>query len=706
MDRSDAIMKYIHILTITIILLMSGTASAWLSDYDHRMAITVNNGGASTLNYYQFNFTNDTNTLVAAGHMLSSGADCRVTDHLDNLIPFWNETAFNAAGTKIWANATTLVVGSNMFYMYYGNVGASSVANITTTFMFGDNFYGADPVKSSFGDWSACRASYIVGDTAYVTERNGLHAVNISDKSNPVLRGFVSLGTGSIDDGSLDVNVIGNYAFVSVRSNHKLSVVDISNPDNLVEVGNVIDATYLYDNHGIYALGDYVYCCPYCKAALGYLTIVNVSNKTNPTIEGHVAHATALKGVHDVVVDGNYAYVASHFSGSTGSNGTVTIIDVSNKASPSVVSYIDSTDLYAAADIQKSGNYVYTGCSNSIVADRWIASIDVSDVNNPSIADRLTGYGAYIGAIHGNYFYGADGYCAINTVDISTPTALSLVKQYSFLASDCNHVFLTEDGAYLIVSRWQQSPATDKFYIINCSDMLAPGDGIDSDKWNIAGATGSWILDNGALKVSGSGTSRMISTYSVPSAYIFEMKTKKPDDWNIYGYPKYVDTGNFVGGTLAGTGHAYRDFTVKDGGSETTFDRANVAWSLNTWYRWKLVDNSGTYNFTTEKLDGSDSHTMNNADSVGFTGNLALAIYNGEGYFNNVRVRKYAAIEPTSSLGAEEDASSAEVSYMPPNPISLMNTTGNFWINHTWSPGSSNVTNSYNVSAKHYDLCI
>lgn len=35
---------------------------------------------------------------------------------------------------------------------------------------------------------------------------------------------------------------------------------------------------------------------------------------------------------------------------------------------------------------------------------------------------------------------------------------------------------------------------------------------------------------------------------------------------------------------------------------------------------------------------------------------------------------------------------------MPPTPTTLANTTGNFWVNHTWAAGSGNVTDSYNVS--------
>ena len=141
-----------HILSIGIVLIFvmstCGTASAWLPDYNHRMSISVSNPESFELTNYQFNFTNDTNTLVAAGHMQASGADCRITDHLDNPISSWNETAFNAAGTKIWANAT-LPVGDNMFYMYYGNAAASSVSSISNKFVFGDDFES----YSISGDW-------------------------------------------------------------------------------------------------------------------------------------------------------------------------------------------------------------------------------------------------------------------------------------------------------------------------------------------------------------------------------------------------------------------------------------------------------------------------------------------------------------------------------------------------------------------------
>ncbi len=36
--------------------------------------------------------------------------------------------------------------------------------------------------------------------------------------------------------------------------------------------------------------------------------------------------------------------------------------------------------------------------------------------------------------------------------------------------------------------------------------------------------------------------------------------------------------------------------------------------------------------------------------------------------------------------------------YIPADPTNLQNTTGNFWINNTWLPGTGNTTDSYNVS--------
>ena len=46
------------------------------------------------------------------------------------------------------------------------------------------------------------------------------------------------------------------------------------------------------------------------------------------------------------------------------------------------------------------------------------------------------------------------------------------------------------------------------------------------------------------------------------------------------------------------------------------------------------------------------------------------------------------------NVGAEQ----GEEEYIPPDPTSLANTTGDFWVHYTWDAGSGNITDLYNVS--------
>ncbi|MBC2748699.1 MAG: hypothetical protein HF975_17190 [ANME-2 cluster archaeon] len=43
-------------------------------------------------------------------------------------------------------------------------------------------------------------------------------------------------------------------------------------------------------------------------------------------------------------------------------------------------------------------------------------------------------------------------------------------------------------------------------------------------------------------------------------------------------------------------------------------------------------------------------------------------------------------------------SSAAPTGTIPPVPTDLQNTTGNYWVNHTWTVGTGIVTDGYNVS--------
>ena len=130
-----------------------------------------------------------------------------------------------------------------------------------------------------------------------------------------------------------------------------------------------------------------------------------------------------------------------------------------------------------------------------------------------------------------------------------------------------------------------------------------------------------------------------------------------------------------------------------------------VLTQTNKSYRTILID--GVLENTTTSTYGNMS-TLNTA-SIGvlerstygsyFVGgideqrisDIARSIPWSQTEYNNT-----ASPELFISIGAEQGG--AVEGYTPPNPTPLSNTTGNFWVNYTWSAGSGNVTDSYNVS--------
>ena len=120
--------KLITLLLIVFLTCLISPAAAWLSDYDYRVPVEINNTGDNLIEY-QYNFSVDTVSLVSAGKMNADGSDCRITNYTDVLQEFWNETAFNSSNTKIWVNATSLCnVSNTTHYMYYGKSGVNSVS--------------------------------------------------------------------------------------------------------------------------------------------------------------------------------------------------------------------------------------------------------------------------------------------------------------------------------------------------------------------------------------------------------------------------------------------------------------------------------------------------------------------------------------------------------------------------------------------------
>ena len=124
-------------------------------------------------------------------------------------------------------------------------------------------------------------------------------------------------------------------------------------------------------------------------------------------------------------------------------------------------------------------------------------------------------------------------------------------------------------------------------------------------------------------------------------------------------------------------------------GSWTLLDSGASEDSVTTWHKWSILCNGisiKTYFDNALRNEALDSGVS--SGGIGVRGAVNANIY-----LDDVRIRKYVATPATYTFGSKEDPT-----YIPPNPTNLQNTTGQFWINHTWQSGTGNVTDSYNVS--------
>lgn len=130
---------YLEKIILLTILFMLGVlyAEAQLVGYPYKDAIKVHeNSGTQKVNY-QVLITVNTQTLITAGKMQSTGNDIRFSKNCNGstLYNYYIESGINTTTTKIWVQIDTLAAnGDRLFYMMYGNATASAASNFNTCF--------------------------------------------------------------------------------------------------------------------------------------------------------------------------------------------------------------------------------------------------------------------------------------------------------------------------------------------------------------------------------------------------------------------------------------------------------------------------------------------------------------------------------------------------------------------------------------------
>ena len=334
----------------------------------------------------------------------------------------------------------------------------------------------------------------VVGDYAYITNgfANRFTIIDVSDPANPTEAGSV----GSIDY-PFGLDVIGNYAYITVRDDDMLAIYDISNPASPSEVGNTGTLTNLDWAYDVDVVGNYAYVAAYARDAL---TIIDVSNPASPTEVGSTGPQSRLEGARKVEVIGNYAYVLSDVGVA---NRHFNVIDVSNPASPSEVGYVDLSPIQRNnRDLAVSGNYAY------VTGTDEVSVIDISNPVSPTIVATTTQLrtDAYMSLV-GDYAYvpfsfsSADG---LSVYDISDPTNPSLAA-FS-LDESFQHVDnIDVDAGYIYIT----NPINDRLSVYKLSDVqFCSPTSFGAIEYNDSKAVFQGCTDNGwqALSSNNEGT--------------------------------------------------------------------------------------------------------------------------------------------------------------------------------------------------------
>jgi hypothetical protein len=175
-------------------------------------------------------------------------------------------------------------------------------------------------------------------------------------------------------------------------------------------------------------VGDYAYIAGF----LGYgLAVVDVSDPTNPIFNGWVS---TIGEANDINLSGNYACIASW-------NGGLEIVDVSNPFNPTYVSQYDPGPVTTELKVRDTLVFITSEHPHNPQGPARFQIINVADPHNPTVLSELPAVGWAIGMeLYGRgiepqdedtlryaYFTDASGLCVVDWSDPANPTYVGLL---------------------------------------------------------------------------------------------------------------------------------------------------------------------------------------------------------------------------------------------------------------------------------------
>ncbi len=227
------------------------------------------------------------------------------------------------------------------------------------------------------------RDFFVNGDFLYcVGEDCGFTIYNISDPFSPKL----ILNTFESNFHGWGVSVVGKYAYITVSHymgyNRGLYIFDISDPDNLIEIG------HCKMRHGdIEIKEDFAFIVTdysdlYFTKSGVFLQVVSITDPSNPYLIKTVEIDDKYKEYRQlkITIKGNYAYISMDELG-------FKIVDISDPHNPNIVAKYDTPGYTLGLDI--NNDYIYTADYYDLGVYKFEPAAGVSTPMNSFIPDKF-----------------------------------------------------------------------------------------------------------------------------------------------------------------------------------------------------------------------------------------------------------------------------------------------------------------------------
>jgi hypothetical protein len=753
-----------HSCSSSISVTIDAPAPWYNASWQYRNLINISNPGGTSLTDFQVKVALD--GTFDFNKAKTDGGDVRFTS-ADGVtfISYWIES-WNKAVTQatIWVKVPTIPASGTTILMYYGNSQASIASNGTSTFKFFDDFTNAGMVTQ--GNWIRIlnypwgTAGYTAHDWKYSMEmqqgalyysiNKAQNGWNIESLDTQIQQEFDYIHSQINANGTITgMGGEPQYCYGVALSNLALGYLyfKVSNPTLALRCYNDMILVYGYVRNTYQnviglndAGGSSMALCGFSNAwkaftsygntvsAAEALNIVQnyantfISNQSGGSwsgangIQEHEKRDFGVLLAYDVTgnysyltaVKNNIDYILSYFW--IPSNGGLKWFG--SISDPFYECHQQWFMIAVRMLYNKSGgayNYLAQGQQAwHFLTDNNYANIDVyvhNYVNNGAFFSyrNLSSGGSYnLDAWKGSYEVGT----ALWGMSLNYDWVSNYQSSHSSQAYNYLDMFVKQ------IKNW---PANKGFFFEGAASL-------NSNLWSTVGSpTVSIIQDNGnnVLSIKGNLNHNDLITSIDKSIdnFICEAKVKMTADGNELCNPevdfRYTDLNNRYFAQMRG--EAQNDLFLRryQGGNTYVDNATGFNYTSNIYYQFKIAANADNIKLY---IDGNLITNYNDIGTGILSGGISLHNYRSSNpaYFDDVRVRKYASQEPTTSIGYIQlpplsitfTKTDVSVNGGTDGAIDITVTGGSGSYTYLWSPGNQTTQDLAGIPAGTYSVIV